>query len=92
MQLLKQTRPKQAAIAAAEAKDLVRANAAATDATTKADAAIATAAADATTKADAAEADAKTYADGLVATEASARSSAVTTLQNNINTRLASSA
>ena len=43
------------------------------------------------TYADTAEADAKTYADGIVSSEASTRASADTTLQNNIDTKLASS-
>lgn len=45
--------------------------------------------ADATAKADAAEAAAKAYADGIVATETSARDSADTTLQNNIDAEIA---
>ena len=49
-------------------------------------ASVSTAAADATTKADQAEADAKAYADAQIAVETSARTSADTTLQSNIDT------
>ena len=76
--------------AARIAGDAASVSTAAADATTKADAAQAaaeaTASADATTKADAAESNAKAYADAQIAVETSARTSADTTLQSNIDT------
>jgi len=76
------------AIASAEAKDVVRASAAATDATTKADAAQSAAATDATTKADAAQSaaatDATTKADAALASALAADANTTYTAGNGL--------